>query len=257
MLDIVGALALSAIFSIDVIVLIGLAPVRPGVKAVAFALAAAWAAAVVAITAAGGFAPGVAGPLPTAALPFFALVIGGLVAWLMWPAFRNALVALPLAALVGINSLRIGGVFFLILHASGRLSAPFATSAGWGDIITGVAAIPLAAMLARGRMPSKIVLGTWNAFGTLDLIVAVTLGVLSAAGTQFQVFTEPPGTVALTTLPWIGVPTILVPLYLLTHLTIAAKLRLPTVRRHAIPAPPEQVPHIERSEKLAGGNAMR
>jgi Na+/pantothenate symporter len=66
----------------------------------------------------------------------------------------------------------------------------------------------------------------WNAFGALDLVVAVTLAFMSAPGTPYRVFTEGPGTVVMTTLPWILVATFLVPLYLLTHLTIAARLRL-------------------------------
>ena len=68
-------------------------------------------------------------------------------------------------------------------------------------------------------------LTAWIAFGTLDLIVAITLGALSAPGTPFRVFTEAPGTVAMGTLPWVGIPALLVPLYLMTLLTIAVRLR--------------------------------
>jgi hypothetical protein len=68
-------------------------------------------------------------------------MIGGLIAFFEWPSFRNTLLSLPLTALVGINACRIGGAGFLILNNQGRLAAPFATSAGWGDIITGLAAI--------------------------------------------------------------------------------------------------------------------
>ena len=74
-------------------------------------------------------------------------------------------------------------------------------------------------MLPRG------LLTVWNAFGALDLIVAIILGALSAPGTPFHVFREAPGTVVMGTLPWVAVPTLLVPLYLMTHLTIAARVR--------------------------------
>jgi hypothetical protein len=40
----------------------------------------------------------------------------------------------------------------------------------------------------------------------------------------FRVFSEGPGTLAMTALPWVMVPAILVPLYLLIHFTIAFKL---------------------------------
>ena len=124
------------------------------------------------------FEPWAAGPFPTAVLPFLILVIAGSVAWLAWPAFRRAVLSIPLVALVGINGVRVAGVFFLMLHAEGRLAAPFSTSAGWGDIIAGAIAIPLAAGLAwKGTVPRWLLIG-WNALGTLDLFTAVSLGAL-------------------------------------------------------------------------------
>jgi hypothetical protein len=111
------------------------------------------------------------------------------------------------------------------LPRTAALSAPFAPVAGWGDIPVAALAMPLAAMAAGGADERPSWLGVWNALGALDLVVAVLLGLLSAAGTPFRVFTEGPGILAMTTLPWIMVPAMLVPLYLLIHLTIAAKLR--------------------------------
>ncbi len=224
-LDVIGALTLGAISTADIAVLIGLAVIRPAAKVVAFVIAAAWFSLVFTIAALGGFATGAAGPLPAPVIPLLIFIIGGLVAWFAWPAFRSALLSVPLWALVGIHAFRILGVFFLVLHRQGRLAAPFATSAGWGDIITGLVAIPLAAALAWGGKVPRWLLAAWTAFGTLDLIVAITLGALSAPGTPFRVFTEAPGTAAMGTLPWAGVPTLLVPLYLMTLLTIAVRVR--------------------------------
>ena len=244
MLDVIAGIAFGAMFAADVTILVSFAAVSVTSKFAASASAAAWVAAIVAVAAMGGFRPGLLGPIPTPVLAFTALVFGSLVAWLSWPAFRDALLSVPLAALIGINGFRIGGVFFLLLFADGRLSAPFAPSAGWGDIITGIAAIPIAAIAASRRNVSRRILTAWNAFGALDLVVAVTLAFLSAPGTPFRVFTEGPGTVVMTTLPWILVATFLVPLYLLTHLTIAARLRL---SRHANVAPPEAAPAMWRT----------
>ncbi len=165
------------------------------------------------------------GPVPAPLFAFaglLALLFGG---WFLSPRFRSALLSVPLPALIGLNAGRLGGVFFLILAAEGRLSAPFAPVAGAGDILVGALAIPLAAMAAAGAGAPPAWLGVWNALGGLDLIVAISLGVLSAPGTPFRVFTEGPGTAAMTALPWIMVPAILVPLYLLIHLTVAARLR--------------------------------
>src|ERR1700730_12326421 len=173
MLDVIAALTLSAVLVIFLITLIGAASLRPAARAYAYGIAAAWVCLMIGITASGGFAPGAIGRVPGPNLGFGALMIGGLAAWFSWPAFRDTLLALPLSALIGINAFRVAGVFFLILFAQGRLSAPFAQSAALGDIITGLVAIPLAVMTAAGRLSSRWVVAAWNAFGTLDLVAAL------------------------------------------------------------------------------------
>jgi hypothetical protein len=225
MMDVIAALTTSAVLVIFLIMLIGGASLRLAGRAYAYGIAAGWVVLMIGIAASGGFAPGVIGPVPGPVLGFGALVIGGLAAWFWWPAFRDTLLGAPLSALIGINAFRIAGVFFLILFAQGRLSAPFAQSAGWGDIITGLVAIPLAAMTAAGRLPSRWVIAAWNAFGTLDLFTAILLGALSSPGTPIRLFTEGPGTSVMATLPWVIIPTVLVPLWLLVHLTVAWRLR--------------------------------
>jgi len=44
---------------------------------------------------------------------------------------------------------RIFAVLFLMLAAEGRLTGPFPYSAAWGDIITGVAAVPVPMLRPR------------------------------------------------------------------------------------------------------------
>jgi hypothetical protein len=225
MLDVIGALVFGAISTAFLVVLIGLAEIRPVSKFVAFAIGGTWISLIVIIAALGGFGTGVAGPVPTPVVAFLVVIIAGVAAWLVWPAFRSAVLSVPLVALVGINGVRVAGVLFLILHVEGRLAAPFSTSAGWGDIIAGAIAIPLAALMTWKGTAPRWLLGSWNVLGILDLITAIALGALSAPGTPFQVFTEAPGTTAMGTLPWVIIPAILVPLFLLTHLAIAARLR--------------------------------
>jgi hypothetical protein len=225
MLDLIGAIYATALYTTVVGVLIGLSPVRIATRLAAFAAAAAWLAIIVAVAALGGLAPGILGPIPPNLLPFFGLLVLLFGGWFLVPQFRDALLAVPLPALVAVHAGRLGGVFFLLLYADGRLSAPFAQSAGLGDMITGALAIPLAAMLALGFDTRRVWLGIWNAFGALDLVVAISLGLLSAPGTPFRVFTEGPGTQAMTTVPWVFVPAMLVPIFLLIHFAIATKLR--------------------------------
>lgn len=140
------------------------------------------------------------------------------------PAVRAALLALPPQLLIGLNTLRIVGFFFLLLAVADRLGGPFPVSAGWGDIITGALAAPLAVMVAQGSANRTTVLA-WNAFGMLDLIVAVALGTLSSNGFAFQLIEAGPGSAAVQAMPWVLIPSVLVPFYLITHGILFAQLR--------------------------------
>jgi hypothetical protein len=140
-------------------------------------------------------------------------------------AVRATLLAVPLPILIGVNSLRMLGVLFLMLAASGRLSGPFPYFAGLGDVITGALALPLALRLARNEQWSAAALRRWNVFGALDLIVAISLGVTTAEGSPVRLIHSGVGSEAMQHLPYCLVPTVLVPFYLMTHAVIAARLR--------------------------------
>jgi hypothetical protein len=234
MLDIIASIFVTVAYTTVVGALVSLSPVGAGTRLAAFAAAAAWLAVIVAVAVLGGLAPGALGPVPANLLPFAGLLALLFGSWFLVPQFRSALLAVPLPVLVGVNAARLGGVFFLLLYADGRLSVPFASSAGVGDMIAGALAIPLAAMLALGLHLRRVWLGLWNAFGALDLVVAVVLGLLSAPGAPFRVFTEGPGTLAMTTIPWVFIPAMLVPIFLLVHFTIATRLRTAQADRLAI-----------------------
>jgi len=222
MLDIIGAIFASTVFAL----LIGAIAIHLPRDLATRWLAGTvlWGTVLVGLAATGGFAPVTTGPVPAVGLAFIAAVLALFGLFGLSARFRNALLAIPMPVLVGLNIVRIGGVFFLLLLADQRLSSPFAASAGWGDIITGLAAIPLTFALAQNEDIVRPVT-LWNAFGVLDLVSAISLGILSAPGTPFQVFTSLPGTAAMGQLPWIIVPVILVPIFFLLHVTIAAKLR--------------------------------
>lgn len=136
---------------------------------------------------------------------------------------RLAMREIPLAMLVGVHVIRILGVYFLVLYAQDRLPAPFAPLAGWGDTITGLAAIPLAWWLARGKTAARPLLWLWNSFGLLDLVMAIGLGAVSTPG-PLQLITASPGTTMMTTLPWLIIPAFIVPLLAAIHLAIYYRL---------------------------------
>ena len=224
MLDFIGAIFVTTLLAAVTGMLAGLLPVRPGARLGLLAAAVMWMAAVSTAVGFGWLTPEVPGPVPTSLMPFagtLVLLFGG---WLLVPSFRTAVAALPMTALVSLNVARLGGLFFLLLEAQGRLSSPFAPGAGWGDIVTGALAIPLTAALLLGHAPRRSWLALWNGFGALDLLVAVVIGLFSAAGTPFRFFEDGPGIAAMTALPWAMVPSVLVPSFLFIHFVVAVKL---------------------------------
>ncbi len=199
-----------------------LARTTPGRLAVAGVLAA-WFALVLAIGATGALDPergvGVPGLGLTVALPVAALA-GAFFA--PFP-LRDAMLAIPLPALVAVNAIRVLGVIFLVLQASGKLPAPFAPSAGWGDIFVGVTALPVAWAILRFGPRARALAFIWNTIGIADLVNAVALGALSAPG-PLQVFAGPPSSALMTTLPWLLIPGFLVPSLMFLHIVVFYRL---------------------------------
>ena len=149
---------------------------------------------------------------------------------------RRALADAPVPALIGLNVVRIAGVAFLLLHAAGRLPAPFAPVAGWGDIAVGAAAPLVAWMVARDHPWSRRAALAWNALGLLDLVVAVSLGVTSSPG-PLRVFVGDPSSAIMSELPWLLIPGFLVPLLASSHVMLFARLAgSPRPHRHALVA---------------------
>ena len=132
---------------------------------------------------------------------------------------RRSVDAVPMRALVGIHAARFIGIAFLILGARGQLSPLFAERAGWGDTVTAAIAVVLAlvGIANRGAVGRRVLLA-WNAFGTLDLMVAVgTAALVIGRG-------DVPGMEPLLTLPLVLVPIFAVPLLFATHVAIFRRL---------------------------------
>jgi hypothetical protein len=232
MLELVNAIALGAELAIVVAVLTTQADVSWNARRWAIAGILVWTGLIVAGAATGHFTPGTPGIViqPPA---IFAVAAAALsIAWLFSPQFRGALLSIPLQALVGLNVLRVLGVFFVLGYLTHQLAAPFGPVAGLGDTIAGLVAISLAISIARGSF-NKSFVAWWNAFGALDLFTALALGALSQDGVPFRIFFGEPGLTAMTQLPSVIVPTILVPIYLLVHLTVAYRLGQAPARQAA------------------------
>jgi hypothetical protein len=135
---------------------------------------------------------------------------------------REAILETPLPTLISVHAIRSLGIIFILLYTAGRLPAPFAPSAGWGDVFIGVTALPLAWLISRGRGYS--LLWIWNALGILDLVTAITLGATSSPG-PIQIFHTTPNTSLMTTLPFILIPCFIVPQLAFLHIATFYRLR--------------------------------
>ncbi|HXQ81281.1 MAG TPA: hypothetical protein VN775_08220 [Opitutaceae bacterium] len=223
--DIVGAIELTASAAIVVAVLASGLGRTGRSRAAAAAAFAAWFGLIVYLAAAGSFDSrlgiGIRGVGAAAAAPVVILAWGGS----RLPKIRSAIAGMPLAHLIGANAVRVLGVSFIVLYSAGRLPAPFAPVAGWGDIFIGLTALPVAwAAVRRGPGPAPLVI-LWNSLGLLDLLVAVGLGVTSAPDSPLRLFLAKPGSQIMGSLPWILIPGFLVPILVVTHLAIFWKMR--------------------------------
>jgi hypothetical protein len=141
----------------------------------------------------------------------------------VWATGRAALLGLPIRLMIGLNIGRVLAVMFFLLGMQGRLTGPFPFFAGWGDIVTGVLAVPL--LFLAVDVKHRRAIEAWNFFGAADLVDAIFLGVTSAEGSPLQLFYSSPGSGAMQYLPWSFIPTVLVPFYLIMHATVWAQLR--------------------------------
>jgi hypothetical protein len=131
--------------------------------------------------------------------------------------------SLDLRLIVAVHLWRVIAIDFLLHAAEGSLPAGFALPAGLGDIITGLAAIPLALGLSSGAPWVKKRWVAWNIFGLLDLASAVTLGILYSASPFGILVGTGPTTQFMVELPRSLIPTFLVPLFILLHLLALAR----------------------------------
>ena len=110
---------------------------------------------------------------------------------------------------------------FLILYANDQMPGLFALPAGVGDVTVGLLAPVVALAYARDAQRNAGRVTTWNIFGILDLVVAITTGFITSPSALFSY--EPPNTL-IAIFPLVLIPVYLVPLSLLLHLASLAKL---------------------------------
>src|SRR5215470_3338968 len=143
-------------------------------------------------------------------LPFFVSIAFSIIAWgtltalYIWPALRELPRADALRPVLVLHSFRFIGLAFLVPGVvSPDLPAAFAQSAAYGDIIAAVLALLSLLLLPRGA--GVVMVWIFNLWGTGDLLNAFFQA--NRAGLV-------PGQLGATYF----IPTVIVPLLLITHL---------------------------------------
>src|SRR5256714_352097 len=222
MLDFIGIIVLVAAIIVSINALTGAMPISPSQRIALSLGAGLWTGLAAALAGANLFlGKNPVGPPIIGTVIAFPLVATAVAAWVS-SSVRASLLTMPMPFLIGLNVWRVAGGFFLLLAAEGRLGGPFPYSAGWGDIITGVLALPVAWLALGGQ--GKALAWTWNAFGMLDLVAALAFGIISANGSPLQIIHAGEGSEAVQMLPWALIPNLFVPMFLIVHAAVFAQL---------------------------------
>ena len=159
-----------------------------------------------------------AGRLPLVLLTYIALpILGFIAAYALSGSFRAFADRLSLTLLVASHLWRFVGLGFIVAWLNGDLPAGFAIPEGLGDIAAAAGALALLPGIVKGTASRRWLLA-WNVFGLVDLVSAITMGVLYSDG---PLGILGPGTVTTTlmvTFPVSLIPTFFVPLFILLHL---------------------------------------
>lgn len=180
------------------------------------AFVAAWLVLAFTLSARGFFSSATATGVPPIAYALVPLAIG-YIAYLSSRSVRAVIREIPLHWMIGFQLYRALGFVFLIEWSMGALPAVFALPAGIGDMAIGITAPFVAVLVARATPNARRVALLWNVLGIVDLVVAVTTGVLSSPGALHLLALDAPNR-AVAMFPLVLVPTIAVPLSILLHL---------------------------------------
>jgi hypothetical protein len=156
--------------------------------------------------------------------------------WIRRPgAMQEVLRAVPRSWLIGIQAYRGLGSMFLVLFGMKLLPGVFALPAGFGDVLVGLAALPLAALYAGERQGHEGWSIAWNILGIADLVIALTVGFLSAPGPLQQLSLSQPNYL-VGAYPLVMIPVFAVPLSIILHAASLSKVRWSHATHH-VPAP--------------------
>ena len=146
-------------------------------------------------------------------------ILGFLLAYRASPSLRAFSRTIPLSLLVGSHLWRFVGIGFVAAWLAGALPAGFGIPEGFADIIAAAGALILLPSVRKGTVHRGWLLA-WNTFGFLDLLSAITVGLLFSESTVGLLHTASSNTMLMVTFPVSLIPTFFVPLFLLVHALI-------------------------------------
>lgn len=145
-------------------------------------------------------------------------IIGFTLTYRVCPLVRQAVKALPLWLITLAHVWRFVGLGFVAGAAVGLLPGQFGYPEGLGDVIAAAFCLPLAFALRRQghsrRLRAAFI--AWNIFGLIDLLSAISLGILYSPS-SFGILRTDISTGLMTTFPVNLIPTFFLPLFILLH----------------------------------------
>lgn len=153
-------------------------------------------------------------------------ILGFTLAYRASSRIQHALDAVPLRLITIAHVLRFVGLGFVIGAIMNVLPAQFGYPAGWGDAIAAALCLPLAWAISRQRYSPRMrtLFIAWNIYGLIDLVLAVTLGILYSPS-SFGVLRTDVSTALMATFPINLIPTFFVPVFILLHVLALVRSR--------------------------------
>lgn len=130
--------------------------------------------------------------------------------------YKKILRAIKLESLIALHIFRLLGVFFILIYGYHLLPAKFAFSAGLGDIMTAILAVPVARMVAKEHPWRKTAVIAWNIFGIMDIIDLLVIAVITGANGNLR---------EMTVFPFVWFPAFAPATILFLHAAVFRKMR--------------------------------
>lgn len=184
---------------------------------IALAVLALWALTAVALSLSGVMRGAPPQVIPATILGCFATFA---LFYLRVPSFRQWVLGLDLRPLILYHMIRIPfGVAFLIMHARDALPAAFAVPAGYGDIAAGAGAILAAFCVPAATRGRRRLVLLWNILALGDILMVFVLAQRVLIFGDFHTMSS------MLEFPFSTIPLFVVPMILITHVAIFARLR--------------------------------